>query len=170
MKVIRNKQTMQPEGYGFIEFYTHAAAERVLQTLNGTVMPHGGQSFRLNWASAGEKRTDDSPDYAIFVGDLASDVTDYMLQEMFRGRYPSVKSAKVVMDRLTGRTKGYGFVKFADESEQLRAMNEMNGVFLSTRPMRIGLAANKKAATGQQYTTKGTFSGWHYDCVDTFLW
>ncbi|KAL3742145.1 hypothetical protein ACJRO7_017604 [Eucalyptus globulus] len=151
VKVIRNKQTMQPEGYGFIEFYTRAAAERVLQTYNGAIMPNGGQSFRLNWASAGEKRADDTPDYTIFVGDLASDVTDYMLQEMFRGRYPSVRSAKVVMDRLTSRTKGYGFVKFGDESEQIRAMSEMNGVFLSTRPMRIGLATNKKIATGQQY-------------------
>ncbi|KAK4759259.1 hypothetical protein SAY87_022390 [Trapa incisa] len=167
LKVIRNKQTMQSEGYGFIEFYTHAAAERVLQTLNGTIMPHGGQSFRLNWASAGEKRSDDSLDYAIFVGDLASDVTDYMLQEMFRGRYPSVKSAKVVMDRLTGRTKGYGFVKFADESEQLRAMNEMNGVFLSTRPMRIGLAASKKTATGQQYTTKASYQSTQFSQVET---
>lgn len=151
VKVIRNKQTMQPEGYGFIEFYTRAAAERVLQTYNGAIMPNGGQSFRLNWASAGEKRADDTPEYTIFVGDLASDVTDYMLQEMFRGRYPSVRSAKVVMDRLTSRTKGYGFVKFGDESEQIRAMSEMNGVFLSTRPMRIGLATNKKIATGQQY-------------------
>lgn len=146
---------MQSEGYGFIEFYTHAAAERVLQTMNGTIMPHGGQSFRLNWASAGEKRTDDSSDYTIFVGDLAPDVTDYMLQEMFRGRYPSVKGANVVMDRLTGRTKGYGFVKFSDESEQVRAMSEMNGVFLSTRPMRIGLAANKKGTAGQQLATPG---------------
>ncbi|PKI61017.1 hypothetical protein CRG98_018579 [Punica granatum] len=130
-------------------------------------MPHGGQSFRLNWASAGEKRTDDSPDYTIFVGDLASDVTDYMLQEMFRGRYPSVKGAKVVMDRLTGRTKGYGFVKFTDESEQVRAMSEMNGVFLSTRPMRIGLATNKKAATGQQYNTKASYQSTQASQVET---
>ncbi|OWM86354.1 hypothetical protein CDL15_Pgr010696 [Punica granatum] len=167
LKVIRSKHTMQSEGYGFIEFYTRAAAERVLQTLNGTIMPHGGQSFRLNWASAGEKRTDDSPDYTIFVGDLASDVTDYMLQEMFRGRYPSVKGAKVVMDRLTGRTKGYGFVKFTDESEQVRAMSEMNGVFLSTRPMRIGLATNKKAATGQQYNTKASYQSTQASQVET---
>ncbi|KAI4342919.1 hypothetical protein MLD38_027482 [Melastoma candidum] len=153
LKIIRNRQTMQSEGYGFIEFYTHAAAERVLQTYNGAIMPNGGQSFRLNWGSTGEKRADDTPEYSIFVGDLASDVTDYMLQEMFWGHYPSVKGAKVVMDRLTGRTKGYGFVKFGDEGEQLRAMTEMNGVFLSTRPMRIGVATNKKVATatGQQF-------------------
>lgn len=153
-KVIRNKQTGQSEGYGFIEFVSHAAAERNLQAYNGTLMPNVEQNFRLNWASmgAGEKRSDDSPDYTIFVGDLAADVTDYMLQETFRANYPSLKGAKVVTDRLTGRTKGYGFVKFGDENEQLRAMTEMNGRFCSTRPMRIGPAANKKAVGGQ---TKG---------------
>ena len=151
MKVIRNKQTGQSEGYGFIEFLTRPAAERVLQTYNGTPMPIGAQNFRLNWASAGEKRQDDSPEYTIFVGDLAGDVTDYVLQETFRARYTSVKGAKVVIDRLTGRTKGYGFVKFGDETEQMRAMTEMNGVICSSRPMRIGPAANKNTSGTQQY-------------------
>ncbi|EXB88421.1 Polyadenylate-binding protein RBP45B [Morus notabilis] len=152
VKVIRNKQTGQSEGYGFIEFVSRPAAERALQTFNGSPMPNGAQNFRLNWASAGEKRSDDTPDYTIFVGDLAADVTDYTLLETFRGRYPSIKGAKVVIDRLTGRTKGYGFVRFGDESEQIRAMNEMNGVLCSTRPMRIGPAANKNAVGSQQYS------------------
>lgn len=163
VKVIRNKQTNQSEGYGFIEFVNRAAAERVLQTYNGTPMPNCGQPFRLNWASAGEKRSDDTPDYTIFVGDLAVDVTDYMLQELFKALYPSCKGAKVVIDRLTGRTKGYGFVKFGDESEQLRAMTEMNGVVCSSRAMRIGPAANKNAGGNQQYS-KGM-----YDIVVVFL-
>ena len=152
VKVIRNKQTSQSEGYGFIEFANRQAAERSLQNFNGTPMPNGAQNFRLNWASAGEKRSEDTPDYTIFVGDLASDVTDYMLQETFRARFTSVKGAKVVIDRLTGRTKGYGFVRFGDETEQIRAMTEMNGVLCSTRPMRIGPAANKNAVGGQQYS------------------
>lgn len=157
VKVIRNKQTSQSEGYGFIEFSSRSGAERVLQTYNGTIMPNGGQNFRLNWAtfSSGEKRHDDSPDYTIFVGDLAADVTDYHLQETFRTRYSSVKGAKVVIDRLTGRTKGYGFVRFSDESEQVRAMTEMQGVLCSTRPMRIGPASNKNPPGTQP---KGTLS------------
>ncbi|KAK9155742.1 hypothetical protein Sjap_003222 [Stephania japonica] len=150
-KVIRNKQSGQSENYGFVEFASRAAAERALQTYNGNLMPSVEQSFRLNWASLGSgERRDDTPDYTIFVGDLASDVTDYMLQETFRGHFTSVKGAKVVTDRMTGRSKGYGFVRFGDESEQLRAMNEMNGMFCSTRPMRIGPATTKKNVGTQQ--------------------
>ncbi|KAL4384843.1 hypothetical protein GQ457_15G027400 [Hibiscus cannabinus] len=152
-KVIRNKLTALPEGYGFIEFVSRAAAERVLQSYNGVPMPSAEQNFRLNWASlgSGEKRQDEGPDYTIFVGDLAADVSDYMLQETFKAVYPSVKGAKVVNDRDTGRSKGYGFVRFGDEAEQIRAMTEMNGMYCSNRAMRIGPASNKKPVTGQQY-------------------
>ncbi|KAL8166955.1 hypothetical protein V2J09_008454 [Rumex salicifolius] len=150
VKVIRNKQTAQPEGYGFIEFGSRAAAERVLLTYNGALMPSTEIPFRLNWASLGSgQKKDDSPDYTIFVGDLAADVTDYILQEIFRAHYPSLKGAKVITDHATGRSKGYGFVKFGDETEQLRAMSEMNGMFCSSRPMRIGPAANKKPVVVQ---------------------
>ncbi|CAK9150252.1 unnamed protein product, partial [Ilex paraguariensis] len=153
VKIIRNKQTYETEGYGFLEFRTRAAAETALQTYNGSVMPNAQQNFRLNWATlgAGERRTDDTPGYTVFVGDLSADVTDYVLQETFKSVYSSVKGAKVVIDRTTGRSKGYGFVRFGDESEQMRAMTEMNGVFCSTRPMRVGPAATKKSVSGQQY-------------------
>ncbi|KAK4491721.1 hypothetical protein RD792_002490, partial [Penstemon davidsonii] len=159
-KVIRNKQTGQPEGYGFLEFRTRTAADNILQTYNGTMMPNSEQTYRLNWASlgSGDKRTDDGPEHTVFVGDLAADVTDYILQETFKAVYSSVKGAKVVTDRTTGRSKGYGFVKFGDEREQQRAMTEMNGVLCSTRPMRIGPAANKKPVTAPTQRVFGTDS------------
>lgn len=131
-------------------------AERILQAYNGTQIPGTELNFRLNWASfgIGEKRPDAGPEHSIFVGDLAPDVTDYLLQETFRANYPSVRGAKVVTDPSTGRSKGYGFVKFADEAERNRAMSEMNGVYCSTRPMRISAATPKKTsstALQQQY-------------------
>ncbi|CAH9075969.1 unnamed protein product [Cuscuta europaea] len=114
-------------------------------------MPNTDQSFRLNWASlgAGERR-DSTLEHTIFVGDLAADVNDYLLQETFKAVYSSVRGAKVVTDKTTGRSKGYGFVKFGDESEQVRALTEMNGVLCSTRPMRVGPAANKQPVGVQQ--------------------
>ncbi|CAH1450383.1 unnamed protein product [Lactuca virosa] len=154
IKLIRNKQTGQSERYGFIEFLSHSSAEKILQTYNGTMMPSTDQAFRLNWASfsTGEKRGESTgSDLSIFVGDLAPDVTDSMLNETFASRYPSVKGAKVVFDTNTGCSKGYGFVRFSDESERSRAMNEMNGQYCSSRPMRIGVATPKKASTLQQY-------------------
>ncbi|XP_071691755.1 polyadenylate-binding protein RBP47-like [Rutidosis leptorrhynchoides] len=153
IKLIRNKQTGQSERYGFIEFVSHEAADKVLQNFNGAMMPNTDQAFRLNWASfnTGEKRADTGSDLSIFIGDLAPDVTDTLLYETFADRYSSVKGAKVVVDTNTGCSKGYGFVRFSDENERTRAMNEMNGQYCSSRAMRIGVATPKKPSTQQQY-------------------
>ncbi|XP_034676605.1 polyadenylate-binding protein RBP47-like isoform X2 [Vitis riparia] len=161
MKVIRNKQTGSSEGYGFVEFFSHAAAEKVLQGYAGVLMPNTDQPFRLNWAtfSMGDKRSDNGPDLSIFVGDLASDVSDSLLHETFAGKYPSVKAAKVVFDANTGRSKGYGFVRFGDENERSQAMTEMNGVYCSSRPMRIGAATPRKSSGyQQQYSSHGGYA------------
>ncbi|KAK4741144.1 hypothetical protein SAY87_024732 [Trapa incisa] len=158
VKVIRNKQTGLSEGYGFVEFYSHTTAEKVLQNYSTAIMPNTDQPFRLNWASfsSGNRQSENGFDLSIFVGDLSADVTDALLQETFAGRYPSVKGAKVVIDPNTGRSKGYGFVRFGDESERSRAMDEMNGVYCLNRPMRIAVATPKKTSGGhnQQHSSQ----------------
>ncbi|KAF6154706.1 hypothetical protein GIB67_025933 [Kingdonia uniflora] len=151
IKIIRNRLLVSLKGTGSSSFFSWRSGE-VLQSYNGTQMPGTEQTFRLNWASfgIGERRPDAGPEHSIFVGDLAPDVTDYLLQETFRAQYPSVRGAKVVTDPNTGRSKGYGFVKFAEEMERNRAMSEMNGVYCSTRPMRISAATPKKTTGFQQ--------------------
>ncbi|KAL4320231.1 hypothetical protein GQ457_18G016580 [Hibiscus cannabinus] len=165
VKIIRNKQTGQSEGYGFVEFYSRTAAEKVLQSYNGSLMPNTEQPFRLNWASfsVNERRPETGSELSIFVGDLAADVTDTILHETFSSRFQSVKGAKVVIDSNTGRSKGYGFVRFGDENERSRAMTEMNGVYCSSRPMRIGVATPKKVSGyQQQYSSQAVvLSGGH---------
>ncbi|KAI9117383.1 hypothetical protein K1719_011549 [Acacia pycnantha] len=68
---------------------------------------------KLGCFQFGDKQSDANSDYSIFVGDLAVDVIDTMLQKTFASRYSSVKGAKVVIDSDTSRLKGYGFVRFA---------------------------------------------------------
>ncbi|KAK6143532.1 hypothetical protein DH2020_023880 [Rehmannia glutinosa] len=161
VKIIRNKHTGQSERYGFVEFNSHTAAENVLQSYNGTMMPNTEQPFRLNWAtfSTGDRRPEAGSDSSIFVGDLATDVTDALLHDTFASRYPSVKGAKVVVDSNTGRSKGYGFVRFGDENEKSRAMAEMNGVHCSSRPMRISVATPKKPSPQQNNILHKIFVG-----------
>ncbi|CAM8891854.1 unnamed protein product [Rhodiola kirilowii] len=147
VKVIRNKQTGQSDGYGFIEFLSRAEAEKALQSYPSTTMPNTAQPFRLNWAtfSPVERRSDPGSDLSVFVGDLAPDVTDTVLQETFSSKYQSIKGVKVIVDPNTGRSKGYGFVRFGDENEKLRAVTEMNGTFCLNKPMRVGVATPKRS-------------------------
>ena len=102
---MRNREQEGEPGYGFIQFTSRAAAEHAL-SFNGKKMPSlPTKLFNLKWAHDGSYHN-------IFVSDLASDVTDAMLEEIFKAPYPSFKSASVVKDRDTGLSKGYGFVRF----------------------------------------------------------
>lgn len=67
-------------------------------------------------------------DFRIFCGDLGNEVNDDILARAF-SRYPSFLKAKVIRDKRTGKTKGYGFVSFKDPNDYVRAMREMNGMF-----------------------------------------
>lgn len=84
------------------------------------------------------------PEFSIFVGDLGPEVNEFVLVSLFQARFPSCKSAKIMTDATTGQSRGYGFVRFADESDQQRALHEMQGVYCGNRPMRISTATPKQ--------------------------
>ncbi|CAL8261526.1 unnamed protein product [Boreogadus saida] len=63
-------------------------------------------------------------------------VNDDILARAF-SRYPSFLKAKVVRDKRTGKTKGYGFVSFKDPNDYVRAMREMNGKYVGSRPIKL---------------------------------
>lgn len=65
-------------------------------------------------------------DFRIFCGDLGNEVSDDTLIRAF-SRYPSFRKAKVIVDKRTGKSRGYGFVSFSDPNDFTRAMREMNG-------------------------------------------
>ena len=132
-------------GYCFVDFSSPQAAAKALG-LNGQQMPNSSRPFKLNWASGGglaDRRDDRGPEYSIFVGDLGPEVNEYVLVSLFQSRFPSCKSAKIMTDPLSGMSRGYGFVRFSDESDQQRALSEMQGVYCGNRPMRISTATPK---------------------------
>lgn len=57
VKLIRNRTTGLSEGYAFLEFRTHEAADQILRTYNGTPIPGTDLVFRLNWAAYGVGKT-----------------------------------------------------------------------------------------------------------------
>jgi len=78
----------------------------------------------------------DSQDFRIFCGDLGNDVTDEVLTRTF-GRYPSFVQAKVVRDKRSNKTKGYGFISFRDPTDFTKAMREMDGKYVGSRPIKL---------------------------------
>ncbi|EQC32061.1 hypothetical protein SDRG_10258 [Saprolegnia diclina VS20] len=75
-------------------------------------------------------------DYRLFCGDLGNEVNDELLSQAF-STYASFAMAKVVRDKLTHKSKGYGFVSFLDPFDAAKAMREMNGKYIGNRPVKI---------------------------------
>ncbi|CAG8734836.1 11405_t:CDS:2 [Acaulospora morrowiae] len=78
----------------------------------------------------------DLNDFRLFCGDLGNEVTDEVLYKAF-SRYSSIQKAKVVRDKRTGKSKGYGFVSFKDADEFVKAWKEMNGKYVGNRPIKL---------------------------------
>jgi RNA recognition motif-containing protein len=79
----------------------------------------------------------------LYVGNLPYQVADNELQEAF-SQYGNVTSASVIMDRDTGRSKGFGFVEFDDDNAAEEAMNAMNGQDMGGRSLVVNEARPKR--------------------------
>ncbi|KDP23714.1 hypothetical protein JCGZ_23547 [Jatropha curcas] len=75
-------------------------------------------------------------DYRLFCGDLGNEVNDDVLSKAF-SRFPSFNMARVVRDKRTGKTKGYGFVSFSNPTDLAAALKEMNGKYVGNRPIKL---------------------------------
>ncbi|CAN6462140.1 unnamed protein product [Victoria cruziana] len=69
-------------------------------------------------------------DFRLFCGDLGNEVNDEVLSKSF-SRFPSFNMARVVRDKRTGKTRGYGFVSFSNPSDLAQAIKELNGIYIS---------------------------------------
>lgn len=75
----------------------------------------------------------------LFIGSLAYATTDDSLRDFFAG-IGGVKSAKVIMDRDSNRSKGFGFVEYEDEGNNQKAVDQLNGKELDGRAITVSLA------------------------------
>ena len=91
----------------------------------------------------------------LFVGNLPFGVSDFELEDLFKG-YGEVTSAKVIVDRRTGRSRGYGFVEMGTEDLAQQAIEALNGTELKGRPINVSLAREQTEGGGRD---RGGFSG-----------
>ena len=84
----------------------------------------------------------------LYVGNLPWSMTDSDLDKLF-GECGSVTSAKVVTDRDTGRSRGFGFVEM-DKADAQKAMSKLNGFQIESRALKVN-EANDKPPRARQY-------------------
>ena len=79
----------------------------------------------------------------LFIGSLAYATTDDSLKAHFE-QIGEVSSARVITDRDSGRSKGFGFVEFTDEANNQKAVDQLNGKELDGRTINVDIARPKE--------------------------
>lgn len=86
----------------------------------------------------------------IYVGNLSYRMNDKELEEVF-AKFGEVKSAKIIMDRDTGRSKGFGFVEMDDNTAGNEAIEALNGNECEGRVLRVNEARPREERPKRQY-------------------
>ena len=84
----------------------------------------------------------------LYVGNLAYSIDDGSLQQIF-GAHGTVQSAQVIMDRDTGRSKGFGFVEMGSDQEAQAAIQALNGAEVEGRTLTVNEARPKTEGGGR---------------------
>ena len=85
----------------------------------------------------------------IYVGNLAYSITEDELRDSFSG-FGEVTNTTIIMDKFSGRSKGFGFVEMPDSSAGISAIEALNGQELAGRPLRVNEAKPRENNRPQQ--------------------
>ena len=113
-----------------------------------TPQPHNETQKTVHRAGGGQAWNDssllewDPAHFRLFVGNLAGEVTDDSLLKAF-ARYTSVQKARVIREKRTQKSKGYGFVSFSDGDDYFAAAREMQGKYIGSHPILLRRATTE---------------------------
>ncbi|KAL1815944.1 hypothetical protein ACET3Z_018518 [Daucus carota] len=153
VEVIYDKITGRSRGFAFVTMSTVQEVEAAAQQFNGYEIE--GRALRVNFgppppreensfraprggAGGGGGRSFDNTN-RLYVGNLSWDVDNVALETLF-SEQGKVVDAKVVYDRETGRSRGFGFVTYGSSNEVNRAIDNLNGADLEGRQIRVSVA------------------------------
>ncbi len=95
----------------------------------------------------------------MYVSNLSFNVQDEDLREFFT-EYGEVVSAKVIMNKETGRSRGFGFVEMSDDAAAEKAMAELNGGMVEGRAISVTVAKPREEKSNTRRSFSGSNSRW----------
>lgn len=145
-EVIYNRETDQSRGFGFVTMSTIEEAEKAVEMFHRYDV--GGRLLTVNKAAPRGARVErpardfGGSSFRIYVGNLPWQVDDSRLVQLF-SEHGKVVDARVVYDRETGRSRGFGFVTMASQEELDDAIAALDGQSLEGRALRVNVAEER---------------------------
>ncbi|KAJ2955089.1 hypothetical protein NQZ79_g8854 [Umbelopsis isabellina] len=159
--VIQRDEDGKSKGFGFVNFEEHEAAKAAVEELNDKEIK--GKVLFVSRAQKKSEREDElKKQYEqaklekmskyqgvnLYVKNIDDDIDDEKLRQEF-SVYGVITSAKVMRDEKTGASKGFGFVCFSAPDEATKAVTEMNGRMIGSKPIYVALAQRKDVRRSQ---------------------
>eukprot|EP00262_Sarcandra_glabra_P005260 TRINITY_DN1666_c1_g1_i1.p1 TRINITY_DN1666_c1_g1~~TRINITY_DN1666_c1_g1_i1.p1 ORF type:complete len:287 (-),score=56.23 TRINITY_DN1666_c1_g1_i1:614-1474(-) len=154
VEIVYDRVTDRSRGFGFVTMGSVEEAKEAMRMFNGSQVggrtvkvnfpevPRGGEREVMGPRMRGSHRGFVESSYKIYAGNLGWTLTSEALKDAFADQ-PGVLGAKVLYERDSGRSRGFGFVSFVSEEEAQSAIDAMNGVEVEGRPLRLNLAAER---------------------------
>ncbi|XP_038971984.1 LOW QUALITY PROTEIN: 28 kDa ribonucleoprotein, chloroplastic-like [Phoenix dactylifera] len=144
-EVIYNRETDQSRGFGFVTMSSIEEAEKAVETFHRYEL--NGRSLTVNKAAPRGTRVERAPrefepSFRVYVGNLPWQVDDARLEQVF-SEHGKVIDARVVYDRETGRSRGFGFVTMSSKNELDDAIAALDGQSLDGRALRVNVAEER---------------------------
>ena len=95
----------------------------------------------------------------IYVGQLTYNTSEQQVKETF-GKFGAIKTVHLVMDKATGRSRGFGFVEFENKESADSAIKAMNGKEFDGRSLVVNLAKPQAPRTRDSRDSRGGHSSW----------
>lgn len=150
IEVIYDRDSGTSRGFAFATMSSLEDANALVENLDGS--QYGGRTLRVNLKDKPrtEQRIPTNNNVAdgqhrVFIGNLSWDVNAETLNKVF-SEHGEVLDAKIVYDRETGRSRGFGFITFSTQPEADAAVASLNGKELEGRTMRVDLALSSQNA------------------------
>lgn len=154
VQIVYDKVTDRSRGFGFVTMGSSEEAKEAIRMFDGSQI--GGRTVKVNFPEVprgGEREVmrsrirDNNREYVdsphkIYAGNLGWGVTSQGLKDAFANQ-PGLLGVKVIYDRNSGRSRGFGFISFESASDVQSALDAMNGMEVEGRPLRLSLAAEK---------------------------
>jgi len=150
IRVCRDSQTGTSLGYAYVNFHRPEDCEKALDVLNFEEI--NGRPCRISRSNR-DPRIRRSGIGNLFVKNIAKDIDHAGLHDVF-STFGEIISCKVATDRITGESKGYGFVHFANPDDAEKAIENLNGKCLNDKQVYVG-----KFIPRQNRPSTGTGSG-----------
>jgi len=148
MTVVRDNESGRSRGFGFVTLADQASADKAIAALDGVEVD--GRPLRVNISVARGERPERAPrergesSYSfdarkIYFGNLSWGMDHLDLQDLC-GEFGTVEDSRLITDRETGRSRGFGFVTMSTTEEAEEVVRQLNGQDVDGRVLRVNIA------------------------------